>query len=219
MKNIRSVTIDLDGTLLDTAPDLGAAANAMLVELGHAPYPLETITDFVGRGIPSLVARCLPNLDDSAQAKALAIFRKHYAIENGKRSSPYAGVLDGLAAFQQAGLPMAVVTNKATAFTDPLLQLTQLDVWFAFAISGDTLAQKKPHPQQLLHACERFGTLPAENLHIGDSATDAAAARAAGCPVLLVSYGYDAGEPVQGVDCDGIVTSLLEASRRVASTN
>ncbi len=219
MKNIRSITIDLDGTLLDTAPDLAAAANAMLVELGHAPYPLATITEYVGRGIPSLVSRCLPALEDAAQANALAIFRKHYAIENGKRSRPYAGALEGLAAFRQAGLALAVVTNKTAVFTDPLLQITGLAHWFAFAISGDTLAQKKPHPQQLLHACERFGTSPPENLHIGDSATDAAAARAAGCPVLLVSYGYDAGVPVQGVDCDGIVTSLLEAARRVTSIN
>lgn len=215
MNNIRSVTIDLDGTLLDTAPDLGAAANAMLVELGHAAYPLATITEFVGRGIPSLVARCLPGLDEGAQAHAMTIFRKYYALENGRRSRLYDGVLDALAAFRQAGIPMAVVTNKAAAFTDPLLQITNLATWFNFAISGDTLSQKKPHPAQLLRACERFGTLPQENLHLGDSATDAAAARAAGCPVLLVSYGYDAGEPVQDVDCDGIVTSLLDAARRV----
>ena len=215
MKNIRSITIDLDGTLLDTAPDLGAAANAMLVELGHTPYPLATITEFVGRGIPSLVARCLPDLDEAAQAQALTIFRKYYAIENGRRSRLYDGVLDALAAFRQAGIPMAVVTNKAAAFTDPLLQITELAPWFEFAISGDSLSEKKPHPAQLLHACERFGTLPQENLHLGDSATDAAAARAAGCPVLLVSYGYDAGEPVQDVDCDGIVTSLLDVARRV----
>ncbi|MBL0074752.1 MAG: phosphoglycolate phosphatase [Rhodocyclaceae bacterium] len=215
MNKIRSVTIDLDGTLLDTAPDLGAAANAMLVELGHTPYPIATITEFVGLGIPNLVTRCLPGIDVEAQANAMAIFRKYYAIENGRQSRVYAGVLEALAAFRQAALPMAVVTNKATAFTDPLLQTTNLAQWFAFAISGDTLAQKKPHPAQLLHACERFGTSPQENLHIGDSATDAAAARAAGCPVLLVSYGYDAGVPVQDVDCDGIVGSLLDAARRV----
>ena len=215
MKNIRSVTIDLDGTLLDTAPDIGAAANAMLVELGHAPYPLATITEFVGLGIPHLVSRCLPELDESARAEAMKIFRRHYAVENGRQSRPYAGVLDALTAFRQAGIPMAVVTNKATAFTDPLLQITKLATWFEFAISGDTLPQKKPHPDQLLHACERFGTIPQENLHLGDSMTDAAAARAAGCPVLLVSYGYDAGEPVQNVDCDGIVGSLLDAARRV----
>ena len=215
MKNIRSVTIDLDGTLLDTAPDLGAAANAMLIELGHPPYTLAAITGFVGLGIPNLVERCLPDLDEAGRANAMAIFRRYYALENGRQSRLYPGVLDALTAFRQAGLPMAVVTNKAAAFTDPLLQITELAPWFDFAISGDTLSEKKPHPAQLLHACERFGTLPQENLHLGDSATDAAAARAAGCPVLLVSYGYDAGEPVQDVDCDGIVTSLLDAARRV----
>lgn len=219
MKHIRSITIDLDGTLLDTAPDLGAAANAMLVELGHTPYPLATITEFVGMGIPNLVNRCLPDLDDAGHANAVAIFRRHYALENGSRSRIYDGVLEALAVFRQAGLPMAVVTNKVTKFTDPLLEITKLAPWFAFAISGDTLPDKKPHPAQLLHACERFGTLPQENLHLGDSATDAAAARAAGCPVLLVSYGYDAGEPVQDVDSDGIVGSLLDAARRVTSNN
>ena len=215
MKSIRSITIDLDGTLLDTAPDLGAAANAMLVELGHKPYPIAIITEFVGLGIPNLVTRCLPGIDAEAHATAITTFRRHYAVENGRQSRPYAGVLEALAAFHQAGIPMAVVTNKATAFTDPLLQISGLAPWFKFAISGDTLSEKKPHPAQLLHACERFGTSPQENLHLGDSATDAAAARAAGCPVLLVSYGYDAGEPVQNVDCDGIVTSLLDAARRV----
>ena len=224
MKNIRSITIDLDGTLLDTAPDIGAAANAMLVELGHPHYPVETITEFVGKGIPSLVSRCLPDLDEAGHERAVAIFRGHYALENGRQSRLYDGVLEALTAFRNAGLPMAVVTNKATAFTDPLLEITKLAPWFDFAISGDTLADKKPHPAQLLHACERFGTRPEENLHLGDSATDAAAARAAGCPVLLVSYGYDAGVPVQGVDCDGIVASLLEAAnrvihRRITSTN
>ena len=219
MKPIRSVTIDLDGTLLDTVPDLAAAANAMLRELGRPEYPVETIASFIGRGIPKLVARCLPDLDHTAIEQAQVIFRRHYAVENGRRSTLFPGVLEGLQAMRAAGLPMAVITNKAAAFTEPLLVATQLAPWFQFAVSGDTLAHKKPHPAQLLHACERMGTAPAENLHIGDSHHDAVAARAAGCPVFIVPYGYNEGADVQGIDCDAIVASLLDAARRVASAD
>lgn len=219
MTTIRSVTVDLDGTLLDTVPDLAAAANAMMRELGRPEYPLDRIASFVGRGIPKLVARCLPELDETAVEAAQAIFRKHYAIENGRRSQVFPGVLDGLQAFRDAGLRLAVITNKAAAFTEPLLVATRLAPWFEFAVSGDTLAHKKPHPAQLLHACERMGTRPGENLHIGDSHHDAVAARAAGCPVFIVPYGYNEGEDVQGIECDAIVASLAEAARRIASTD
>ena len=219
MKPIRSVTIDLDGTLLDTVPDLAAAANAMLRELGRTELPIATIAAFIGRGIPKLVARCLPDLDDHAVEQAQVIFRRHYAIENGRRSRLFPGVLEGLQAFRAAGLPLAVITNKAAAFTEPLLVATQLAPWFEFAVSGDSLPHKKPHPAQLLHACERMGTSPAENLHIGDSHHDAVAARAAGCPVFIVPYGYNEGEDVQGIDCDAIVTSLMEAARRATSAD
>ncbi|MCF8152257.1 MAG: phosphoglycolate phosphatase [Burkholderiaceae bacterium] len=219
MKTIRSVTIDLDGTLLDTVPDLAAAANGMMRELGRAEFPIETVAAFVGRGIPKLVERCLPDLDAAALEQAQNIFKKHYAIENGRCSKLFPGVLEGLQALRAAGLPLAVITNKAAAFTEPLLSATKLAVWFNFAVSGDSLPEKKPHPMPLLHACQRLGTTPEENLHIGDSKHDAAAARAAGCPVFLVPYGYNEGEDVQGIDCDAIVTSLLDAARRIASAD
>ncbi|MDO8787111.1 MAG: phosphoglycolate phosphatase [Sulfuritalea sp.] len=219
MKPIHSVTIDLDGTLLDTVPDLAAAANGMMRELGRAEFPLELVASFVGRGIPKLVERCLPDLDAAAVAAAQDIFRRHYTIENGRRSTLFPGVLEGLRAFRAAGLQLAVITNKAAAFTEPLLVATQLSPWFGFAVSGDSLPQKKPHPMQLLHACQRMGTTPAENLHIGDSRHDAVAARAAGCPVFIVPYGYNEGEDVQGIDCDAIVASLAEAARRIAGTD
>lgn len=216
---IKSVTIDLDGTLLDTVPDLAAAANGMLRELGRPEYPIDTIAGFIGRGIPKLVERCLPDLDAAAVDQAQAIFRRHYALENGRRSALFPGVLEGLRALRAAGLPLAVITNKAAAFTEPLLVATGLSSWFGFAVSGDSLPHKKPHPAQLLHACARMGTTPAENLHIGDSHHDAVAARAAGCPVFIVPYGYNEGEDVQGIDCDAIVASLEEAARRIASAD
>lgn len=218
MNPIRSVTIDLDGTLLDTVPDLAAAANAMMRELGRPEFPIDVVASFVGRGIPKLVERCLPDLDAAAVAQAQDIFRRHYATENGRRSALFPGVLEGLQAFRAAGLRMAVITNKAAAFTEPLLLATELAPWFGFAVSGDSLPEKKPHPMPLLHACERMGTRPAENLHIGDSRHDAAAARAAGCPVFIVPYGYNEGDDVQEIDCDAIVASLAEAATRISNT-
>ena len=123
-------------------------------------------------------------------------------------------MLEGLAAFRDAGLRMAVITNKAGAFTEPLLAVTGLASWFEFAVAGDTLPEKKPHPMPVLHACERLGSRPEENLHIGDSKHDAHAARAAGCPVYLVPYGYNEGDDVRDIACDAIVGSLLEAAQR-----
>lgn len=213
LSGIRSVTIDLDGTLLDTIPDLAAAANAMLHEMSRAELTEATLATYVGRGIANLVGRCLPDLDGAALEDAQAVFGRHYARENGRRAQLYPGVLDGLAALRAAGLPLAVVTNKAAAFTEPLLRATGLADWFVCAISGDTTAQKKPHPLPMLVACERLGTYPENNLHIGDSKHDAQAARAAGCPVVLVPYGYNEGEDVFGIDCDAVVESLLAAAR------
>jgi phosphoglycolate phosphatase len=216
---IRSVTLDLDGTLLDTLPDLAAAANAMLRELGQPEYTEDVIASFIGHGVAQLVACCLPAANAAEHADALHIFRRHYARENGRRSKIYPGVMQGLQALKTAGLPLAVITNKAAAFTEPLLASTGLAPFFICVISGDSLAEKKPHPLPLLHACQRFGVAPAENLHIGDSRHDAAAARAAGCPVWLVPYGYNAGEPVRATDCDAIVATLNEAAQRVLATH
>ena len=215
---IRSLTFDLDGTLLDTLPDLAAAANAMLAEIGRPPLPSATIAGFIGHGTVNLVARCLsdvPAIDATTLDAAQAVFRRHYAVENGRRSRPFPGVVAALGQFVEAGLPLAVVTNKPAQFSEPLLVATGLADFFRFVICGDTLAEKKPHPLPLLHACQRFGVAPAENLHIGDSRHDAAAARAAGCPVWLLPHGYNAGEPVRAADCDAIVAGFDEVSRRV----
>jgi phosphoglycolate phosphatase len=211
MISIRSITIDLDGTLLDTIPDLAAAANGMLLELGRDALSEATLGTYVGRGIPNLVGRCLPDLHDVALTDAQAVFRRHYALENGRRSRLYPGVIEGLAAFRAAGLRLAVITNKAAAFTEPLLAATGLNEWFEFAISGDTLAEKKPHPLPLLHACARFGVAPAENLHIGDSKHDAAAAIAAGCQLLLVPYGYNEGEDIRRLPGAVVIERLDQA--------
>jgi len=215
---IRAVLIDLDGTLLDTVPDLADAANAMLAELGRLTLPQDTIRDFVGKGIPNLVGRCLgyPGESETAEAReALAVFKRHYASVNGRKTRIYPGVLPGLQAMRAAGLKTACVTNKAGAFTDQLLAATGLAALLDLTVSGDTLPEKKPHPLPFLHLCERFGIVPAEALVVGDSRNDIAGARAAGCPVFCVPYGYSEGEDVRDLGADAIVATLAEAANRL----
>ena len=211
---VASVTLDLDGTLLDTVPDLADAAKAMLAELSLPPRSEDDIRRYVGRGIQHLVQRCLGEdraADLALFDRAQQSFRRHYAQTNGRKARPYPGVLPALDRLRNLQIPMAVVTNKSAAFTDPLLVSSGLAEYFAFAVSGDSLAEKKPHPLPLLHACKRLDSMPAGNLHIGDSRHDAACARAAGCPVVLVDYGYNEGEDVRKLDCDAIVASLEAA--------
>jgi phosphoglycolate phosphatase len=215
---VRAVLIDLDGTLLDTVPDLADAANAMLAELGRLTLPVDTIRDFVGKGIPNLVGRCLGYPGESAAPDAVAaltVFKRHYAAVNGRKTRIYPGVLEGLRAMRAAGLKTACVTNKAAAFTEQLLAATGLAALLDLTVSGDTLAEKKPHPLPFLYICERFGIVPAEALVVGDSRNDVAGARAAGCPVFCVPYGYSEGEDVRDLGADAIVANLEEAVRRL----
>lgn len=218
---IKAVMIDLDGTLLDTIPDLAVATNRMLEELGHAPLPLEMVRTFVGKGIPRLVERALAgsidgHADAAVLARALLVFERHYAAVNGLHTTIYPGVREGLEQFAAAGFPLACVTNKAGAFTTPLLERVGLAHFFAQIIAGDTLARKKPDPQPLLHACAQFGVAPAQMLMIGDSLNDVQAARAAGCPVFCVPYGYNEGHPVQSLEVDAIVGALTDCIPLIA---
>jgi phosphoglycolate phosphatase len=217
---IRSVTLDLDGTLLDSLPDLAAAANAMLAELDQPSRSLHEVRGFVGKGIADLVRRCLTEERGYAGdlTAALKVFRRHYALTNGREAAPYPGVMEGLELLRELGLPLAVITNKAAEFTDPLLSATGLAPYLSFAISGDSLPEKKPHPLPLLHAAERLNSTPEDNLHVGDSRHDAEAARAAGCPVALVPYGYSAGVDVHNLDCDVIVGSLAELADLISAS-
>ena len=216
-RGIAAVMIDLDGTLLDTVPDLAAAAERMLAALGLPARTQEEIRSYIGKGLPNLVRRCLQASAGAArvealQAEALALYYGYYAEESGRRTSVYPGVLEGLEQFRAMRLRLACVTNKAARFTLPLLEQKGLTPWFELVVSGDTLARKKPDPMQLTHICAAFALAPAEVLLIGDSANDALAARAAGCPVLCVSYGYSEGEDVHNLGCDAIVESLSEAA-------
>jgi phosphoglycolate phosphatase len=193
---VSAVTIDLDGTLLDTIPDLAAASNMMLEELGFAQLPEASIRTFVGKGIANLVERTLEAATgepppDGLRAKALAIYERHYTAVNGKHTTIYAGVQEGLERLRGKAFPLACVTNKSERFTRPLLDRVGFTRFFEHVVSGDTLEQKKPHPAPVLHACQALAVAPAAMLVIGDSLNDAQAARAAGCPVFCVTYGYN----------------------------
>ncbi len=213
----RSVTFDLDGTLLDTIADLAEACRRMLEELGEPPRSPAEIHSFVGKGMAVLVERCLTRgRTPSAERLQAGIdaFKRHYAAVNGNRAGVYPGVREGLRAWQAAGLRLGVVTNKPGLFTEALLERMGLDGFFAVVVSGDTTEFKKPHPEPLRHALAILGTAPGENLHIGDSKNDIEAARAAGCPVFCVPYGYNEGKPVDSADCDALVSDLLAAYER-----
>ncbi len=215
----RAVLFDLDGTLLDTVGDLTEGANRMLAELGRPLRTQEEIHGFVGKGIANLVRRCLTDnafaSEDEIEA-ALPVFRRHYELVNGVGTLIYPGVLETLAALRERKLKLAVVTNKAEAFTLPLLERMGIAGHFDAVVSGDTLEVKKPDPAVLHHACRLLGVGAAEALMIGDSANDALAARGAGIPVLLVTYGYSEGMPVDTIECDGLLSNALQALDHIA---
>jgi phosphoglycolate phosphatase len=216
--------IDLDGTLLDTIPDLSAAANLMLTELKMPALPEATIRNFVGKGINNLIERSLTNsMDGKPDAalfeKALPIYDRCYSAVNGKHTTIYPGVQEGLDLLRAQGYPLVCVTNKSARYTLPLLDYVKLSGYFVSVVAGDTLPQKKPDPAQLLYACKQLSVAPGEMLMIGDSMNDAQAARSAGCPIFCVTYGYNEGHDVHTLDVDAIVASLVEATRLISKIN
>lgn len=221
---IRAAIIDLDGTMLDTVPDFEAALNGMRAEFDLAPVTQAVIKPMVGKGSEKLIRDVLSLDFDSARVErvfdaAMAAYQRHYLAINGDRSAPFDGVLEGLAALRALGLRLACVTNKPIAFTTPLLAQKGLAPYFELVYGGDSLARKKPDPLPLLQVCADFALDPGEVVAIGDSSNDAEAARAAGCFVLTVPYGYNHGRPVHEIDSDGIVGSLLDAAKLISAHN
>lgn len=216
----KSVTFDLDGTLLDTVGDLTEACQRMMLDLDLPPRSEAEIRSFVGQGMLVLIQRCLDRGNPPAAAqmeRAVAAFKYHYAAVNGENTRFFSGVREGLEAWQATGLPLGIVTNKPAAFTEPLLIRTGLAHYFSCIVSGDTTPHRKPHPAPLLHACAALGSVPADNLHIGDSKHDIETARQAGCTVYCVPYGYNEGELVRAEDCDALVADLGVALRLARS--
>jgi len=219
---IRGAIIDLDGTMLDTAPDFHVAINRMREELDLAPISVDMIKDFVGKGTENLMRRVLAVDYEPAEAErhfeqALAAYQRHYLAINGDYSTLYPEVREGLDALQAKGVRLACVTNKPIAFTLPLLEKKGLRQYFEVIYGGDSLPTKKPDPAPLLKVCADFALQPRQVVAIGDSSNDAQAARAADCWVLNVPYGYNHGQPIQEVDSDGIVSTLLDAANLISA--
>jgi len=216
---VHAALVDLDGTLLDTVPDIAAAVNRMLAALGLRECSEHAVRNLVGQGSARLVERCLA-LDGAAgrsfDRDPLELFVRFYDEESGVRTRSFPGVIEGLGAIAAQGVRLACVTNKLTRFTVPLLERTGLAHFFAAVVCGDSVARLKPDPLPMLHACRLLAVEPAEAIVIGDSANDVAAARAAGCRVLCVPYGYSEGQSVSSLGCDCVVDDLCGAARFIA---
>jgi phosphoglycolate phosphatase len=193
----------------------------MLAGLGLAPLPSATVREFIGGGIARLVERCLQAaglaLPCAQLEPALRSFGAHYARLNGQASRPFAGVPEALERMRAASLRLACVTNKAGAFTVPLLEKTGLARYFDAVVTADAVGARKPRPEPFLQACRSLAVAPAEAAVIGDSANDAEGARAAGCPVLLVSYGYSEGRDVRSLGADAVAETIGEAADLLVS--
>lgn len=211
LAGLRAILIDLDGTLLETASDLAAAANRMRAEFGLPPLAVERVAQFVGKGTDRLVHRALADdLHGEAQAErfrlAKSSFEHHYRQTNGQGTRAFPGVPEALDRLRAAGFALACVTNKPREFTTALLERTGLLARLGAAVAGDEVARRKPHPDLLLEACARLGVQARETVLIGDSSNDVEAARAAGCPCVLVETGYNEGEPIAALrDSPGVL--------------
>ena len=207
------VMFDLDGTLVDSVPDLATAVDVMLGRLGRPPAGVERVRDWVGNGAAVLVRRALAcaldhsRVDDVQADEALKLFLEAYSGGH-ELTRVYPGVIDLLGFLRERGVRMAVVTNKPQRFVAPLLEEVGLAGYFEWLIGGDTLPTQKPDPGALLHVLREAGVSAEQALFIGDSRSDVLAARAAGVTVAAVSYGYNHGEPIAAENPDLLVDSL-----------
>jgi phosphoglycolate phosphatase len=202
--------VDLDGTMVDTIGDFERALALALADIGLPPVGRDFIERTVGKGSRHLLQSVLVHLGaPAAQVDELwPLYQRHYLAVNGQASCVYPGVIEGLAALRDAGLPLACLTNKPGDFARPLLAAKGLAGFFGHVFGGDAFARQKPDPLPLLETCRALGTAPTRTLMVGDSANDALAARAAGCPVVLVRYGYNHGAPVEQTGADALVDRL-----------
>lgn len=214
-RDARMILIDVDGTLVDSVPDLAFCVDETMKRIGRAPWGEGPVRDWVGNGVERLVKRALVGrLDGEPDAvafdKALPIFMEIYAQNISKRSLLYPGVLRGLDELQAMGYILGCVTNKAARFTEPLLRDLGVIEYFKIVVSGDTTPKKKPDPLPLFYAAERLGVLPGESLMIGDSVNDVTAARQAGFQVVCVPYGYNHGQDIREAAPDAVIADLSE---------
>ena len=210
---IKAIAFDLDGTLVETLPDLHESATRMLAQIGRPAVSESIVRAYIGDGVDRLVKRLLTGESGGEPDAALfetaaEKFRSHYTSVLTRASHPFAGVVSTLEILRERGFKLACVTNKPARFTEPLLEGLGLTAYLDVVISGDSLPRKKPDPLPLLHTARAFGIEPAQLLMVGDSPVDTQAARVAGCPVFCVPYGYRGALTVQELDCDAIVPTL-----------
>ena len=210
LEAIQAAIVDLDGTMIDTQADFVVALNATLDALKLPHVDAHFVSQTVGKGSEHLIRSTLAHVAAEASLfeQARALYQTNYLRINGDHSAVYPGVIEGLKSLQARGWKLACLTNKPTAFALPLLHKKGLFEFFTHVFGGDAFERMKPDPLPLLKTCEALGTLPARTLMIGDSSNDARAARAAGCPVMLVTYGYNHGVPVHTVDADGFLDRI-----------
>ncbi len=221
MQRLRAALIDLDGTLMDTAPDLAEAANRMRADFGLPSLPASRIAQYVGKGADVLVQRSLTDrMDGQVEPErftpARESFLRHYQVVNGAASVVFDGVPQALSRLRASGWRLACVTNKPREFTLPLLQRAGLAVLFDAIVCGDEVERRKPYPDVVLRACSRLGVEPREAVIVGDSINDVLAGRAAGVRIVLVECGYNEGESIASLSgqpgVDAIVPGLIEAA-------
>jgi len=215
IKPVKMVLIDVDGTLVDSVPDLAFCVDEMMKALGMPLRGEASVRNWVGNGVERLVRRALTDSldgepDDALFAKAYPIFLDLYADNTSKRSMLYPGVREGVDYLKASGYQLGCVTNKAAQFTEPLLKDLGVYDEFGIVVSGDTLPQKKPDPAPLLHAAKHFGVEPKDALMLGDSVSDVKAARAAGFQIICMSYGYNHGQDIRTANPDAVIDSMAE---------
>lgn len=223
--SLQAAIVDLDGTMIDTLGDFEVALNRSMADLDLPPVTRALVERTVGKGSEHLIRSVLAHQLALPQVKGLTNvcdarsvdnlfepawqrYQHHYLAINGEFAAVYPGVVEGLQQMRDAGLQLACLTNKPLSFAKPLLQAKGLDHFFIHVFGGDSFERKKPDPLPLLKTCEALGVPPAQALMVGDSSNDAQAARAAGCQVVLVTYGYNHGESVTEVDADGYIDDL-----------
>lgn len=215
LDDIKMVMIDVDGTMVDSVPDLAYCVDEMMRKLQLPVRGEHAVRDWVGNGVERLVRRALVGQlngepDEALFQRAYPIFLDLYQVNTSQRSRLYPGVEEGLEYLLQRGMKLGCVTNKAAQFTEPLLRDLGLHDKFEIIISGDTLPKKKPDPMPLLHGAEFFGKDASEALLLGDSVSDVKAARAAGFAVVCVSYGYNHGQDISSANPDAVIDSFVE---------
>jgi phosphoglycolate phosphatase len=212
------VLIDVDGTMVNSVPDLAYSIDQMLLNLDMPVRGEDKVKNWVGNGIERLVKRALVNAldgdpDETLYQRALPLFKSHYSVNNSKRSYLYEGARQGLDYMQSRRYSLGCVTNKAAEFTHPLLDDLDISRYFEMVICGDDTIEKKPHPMPLLTAAQQMQVDPQRSLMLGDSSNDVRAARAAGFQIICTSYGYNHGEDIRRYEPDAVIDSMAELEK------